>query len=437
MLCALLTFVAVLTLRNEGDHVATWGFVLLAASIVRSIHHRAAGTELLYGRRRVVMGGETVGQASIAGIRRYIVVAVAHTLLVMAVASFVMDTPTSVVLASGAALMVWPAVLDHRARSAAVPPLPPRVAGIRGQGLRGRVDLDDRARRCAASASAGTMVLSFLQLPSPVLQQGPIVLMVLATRHAARPLGDPRPGRRRRARETSRSIARSSSRIATRTSACCRSFAAGGTMLMFIVAISLDFAGVALVICACWVLMAWPLIIRRFFSDRQFDDLLAGDQSPVAATRAGYRTDRARLAASGAGGDVDVGGDLRRRLGPLRRRPAAQALALGGTVGVHSAWWNVGLLLLQAWAGCELIRCSPISRVVATIYAVVGGAVSVYLSCPVISMLRHAAAQAFHPSTILLIMPLASALVLPLATLILVNRKIAPTARARFRSTKN
>jgi hypothetical protein len=31
----------------------------------------------------------------------------------------------------------------------------------------------------------------------------------------------------------------------------------------------------------CWVLMAWPMIIRRFFSDRQFADLLAGENASV------------------------------------------------------------------------------------------------------------------------------------------------------------
>ena len=37
----------------------------------------------------------------------------------------------------------------------------------------------------------------------------------------------------------------------------------------------------ALVTGVCWMLMAWPMIIRRFFSERQFADLLAGDDAPI------------------------------------------------------------------------------------------------------------------------------------------------------------
>ena len=51
---------------------------------------------------------------------------------------------------------------------------------------------------------------------------------------------------------------------------------------------------------SCWMLMAWPLIIRRFFSDRQFADLLAGDDAPRPPPRARRRPDQPRLAAARA-----------------------------------------------------------------------------------------------------------------------------------------
>ncbi len=438
VLCALLMFAAVLTLRNEGDHLATWGFVLLAASIVRSVHHRAAGTELLYGRRRVPLAGEsmtqTVGAASIAGIRRYIVVAIAHTLLLVLVSKFIMETPTTLVLAGGAALLVWPAVLIIVLAAPRFRRFHRALPVSEDRGFEGASILMTVLGAAGICVSA-TMLFTFLQLPNVVLQQGPIVLVVLGTamllvrsvihvQAGVAGLGDI---------SIDRAVERAN-RYAN--FGVLSAFAAGATMLLFIVAISLDFSGLALVIAACWGLMAWPLIIRRFFSDRQFDDVMAGDQSPVlqrapdtGLTALGWLL-VAHAAMSMSVVIFDVGS------GHLNEGLLAKALALGGTIGTRSAWWNTGLLVLQAWAGCELIRGSSVSRIVATFYAVIGGAVSVYLSYPMISMLRHHAMEALQPSTIVLIMPLASALVLPVATLILVNRKIAPTARARFRSTK-
>ncbi len=433
VLCGLMTFVSVLALRNP-DHFATWMFVLLGASIVRSVHHRAAGSELLYGRRKIIPGGETMGVASIAGIRRYVVVAVAHTLLVVAVSRLLLDTPISIALALGAALMIWPAVLIIVLSASRFRRFHRALPVSEDRGFEGASILMTVLGAAGICISA-TMVLAFLRLPSAVLQQGPIVLMLLGTgmllvrsvvhvQAGVAGLGDV---------SIDRAVERAN-RYAN--FGVLSAFAAGGTMLMFIVAISLDFADLALISGACWALMAWPLIIRRFFSDRQFDDVMAGDQSPVlhrapdmGLTALGWLL----VAHAAVSASVLI---LHVAAGPFTSGLLAQALALGGTIGTRSPWWNTGLLVLEAWAGCELIRCSSVSRMIATIYAVVGGAVSVYVSYPMIAMLRDRAMVALQPSTMLVIVPLASALVLPVATLILVNRKIAPTARARFRSTK-
>jgi hypothetical protein len=44
------------------------------------------------------------------------------------------------------------------------------------------------------------------------------------------------------------------------------------------------------------------------------------------------------------------------------------------------------------------------------------------------------AGRMFRDNQLMMIGPIAIALIIPIATIILVNRKIAPTARARFRA---
>ena len=55
------------------------------------------------------------------------------------------------------------------------------------------------------------------------------------------------------------------------------SFCMGGALLLFAMSSALDLMGLALVCGVVWLLMVWPLTVRRFFSDRQFSELLAGE----------------------------------------------------------------------------------------------------------------------------------------------------------------
>jgi len=66
------------------------------------------------------------------------------------------------------------------------------------------------------------------------------------------------------------------------------------------------------------------------------------------------------------------------------------------------------------------------------VFDVVGSGVAIYLNWPMIQELRHMHGF-MSPMMTIAIGPLALALIMPVATLVLVNRKIAPAARARFR----
>ena len=107
-------------------------------------------------------------------------------------------------------------------------------------------------------------------------------------------------------------------------------------------------------------------------------------------------------------------------------------LALGGGGGMRSMWFSVGVVVLQAWAGFELVRMSPQSRIIATVFGIVSSAVTLYIYWPVFQSLKHMRLGG-GLQNVLMFAPIALGLVVPVATVILVNRKIAPTARARFR----
>jgi hypothetical protein len=211
------------------------------------------------------------------------------------------------------------------------------------------------------------------------------------------------------------------------------SFCGGGALLVFMMQ-GASLAGLAVVCGLCWMLMAWPLIIRRFFSDRQFADLLAGSDAPV------HR--RAPDAGLTALGWLLIGYSAYTASFMLPQlliadgrdgRELQQIMAMGGGgLGLRSIWFSVGLLVLQAWAGFELVRMSPQSRIIASVFGVLGAIVTIYINWPLLTALKHMRGFVGQ-SEALMLGPLAMALIIPVATLVLVNRKIAPTARARFR----
>ncbi|HEY5944538.1 MAG TPA: hypothetical protein VIV40_03565, partial [Kofleriaceae bacterium] len=64
-------------------------------------------------------------------------------------------------------------------------------------------------------------------------------------------------------------------------------------------------------------------------------------------------------------------------------------------------------------------------------FGVVGALVTVYINWPILNAFKHM--RGLEKNELILLGPLAMALIIPIATIVLVNRKIAPTARARFR----
>lgn len=422
---ALAGFMMLFLSRGRGGDTLWW-LLLFGACITRSLFHRQAGTQLLYGAPALTVEG---GNQRTAGIRRYIGVALLQTLLVAAMLGGKFHIPGKLVLGIALGLAVWPVTL------AALMALPrfrrykDDLPLTEDKGFEGASILMTVLGLCGAVA-AGTILLVLLDLPGKA--QGQLVLVMLAVimllvrsvLHVQAGLSG--------LRETSvdRSV-----ELANRYSnfGVISSFCVGGAMLIFMMQ-GASVIGLVVVVCLCWMLMAWPLVIRRFYSDRQFADLLAGADAPLhrRAPDAGLTGLGWLLLAHAAFSASFVLPQL--FLGDGRSgRELQQLMALGGgAAGLRSIWFPVGLVMLQGWAGFELIRMSPQSRIVATVFGVVGAIVTVYINWPLIQAIKHARGILGQSETLMLA-PLALALIIPVATIVLVNRKIAPTARARFR----
>jgi hypothetical protein len=414
--------IAVPSILKGTDGLTLWILILLGLSIARSLFHRAAGAQLLYGENNTGRGNR------MAGIRRYIGFGLLHSFAFGALLIGKFEVPGKIALGIVGGLAAWPVTL-------AVILALPRFKRFRDdlpltedKGFEGTSILMTVLGLCGV-AFTGTILTALLGLPSKELQRGPGVLVVLAlgmlvvrsVLHVQAGLSG--------LRETSvdRSV-----ELANRYSnfGVISSFCAAGAMLLFVMASAMNVIGLALICGLCWLLMAWPLIVRKFYSDRQFADLLAGEHAPLhrRAPDAGLTSlgwlllAHAAFTASCLIPELLSGGGS-----------SSQMFALGGALGVRSLWWNVGLVVLQGWAGYELIRMSPQSRVVATVFGVVGVAVTLYVSWPLIAVLRHSHGLTEGPQEAMMIGPLALSLIIPVATILLVNRVISPTARARFR----
>ena len=413
---ALLAFWSLFAMHGSGDTL--WVLVLLGMSIARSLLHRSAGSQLLYG------SGDGKNQRT-AGIRRYIGFALMHTLLAVAMFGGKFHAPGNVVLGVGLGLAVWPVML-------AIIMAMPRFRRFKDdlplsedKGFEGAAILMTVMGLCGLAITSG-LFLVWIDSKWTTVSKGPGVFVALGIAllvgRSILHLQAGISGLRETSVDHSVELANRYANFGVISAFC-----AGGALLMFVMWSQFGVPGLALICVALWMLVTWPLIIRRFYGDRQFADLLAGDEAPIhrRAPDAGLTglgwllVAHAALSGSLLVFQLAVGDDA----GGLQRLPAA--------VAAHSPWFSVGVLVLQAWSGFELVRMSPQSRAIANVFGVIGTAVTLYVDWPLFQALKK---LDIGYNSSLVYMPVVLAMIIPIATLLLVNRKVAPTARARFKT---
>ncbi len=410
-------------------------FFIGVAGAVRSAFHRSAGTALLYGSPRGVFRPTYT----------YIGVAVAQTGLTLLLLNKDGATapPMQVNLTIALVLLAWPLTLlvmltRRRLRGFAAGDVLPVSEDLGFEGAAALMVL----LGLLGSLIALFMLYTGIKLPGGALgAEGMLVVGVFAML-LARWVLHTMAGVKGTRGIDSDGATESASRYFT--FGVVSSVIAGGALLILFMSmpgVGLHPAMLLLVAGAVYLLLTWPLILRRFYTERNFAALLAGAEGPNhrRAPDAGMTAIGWLLLALGV---LQLTLALPAALtGHSELAHALRAFdvfdsKLGDLVGAgRSPWWSVGIAMCQVWAGLELVHMTDRHRLSATVYGAVATVVTLYLMWPELRQLEQLAAArglaGFGSATSYLRIGLS--LVIPIGTIILVNRTLLPAAQARVR----
>ncbi len=398
--------------------------------LARACFHRAAGTALLYSHRPA------------NAVYAYAGVGIAHTLGVVLVLLRT-HPPLQILLEIGAMLLYWPVTIMvvaslPRYRRAFREGLPlPEDLGFEGAAVLMLV-LGVMGVTVPAAAlwglieAPGFALLSGGSAISLIVLAALLVRSLLHTRagwRGTRGTGDSRAVDRYVAAAVGTAFLASAALVTLGLV----SGAIGAMVLMSIIVFSL--------------LLAWPLHLRRFVTERNFSLTMEGPRAapPRRAPDAGLTSLGWLLLAVGL---LGLAGSLPQALfghTDLRETVAMMRTLFGDDAAgaLRSPWWEVGVAGLALWAGVELVRMGRHSRLAANIYGAIGALVAIYILWPQFAALDQILAASaadgdatfFHSTRVGMLIHVAIALALPLATLILVNRRLPAGATARVRAS--
>jgi hypothetical protein len=407
-------------------HLGPLGLAI-ALSLARAQLHRIAGRDLTYGRT-----SEGAAASPFAAVATYVVFALGHAAAIGLIA-FGLGQSWPAAAGIAGALALWPCVLTAILRLARIRSLRAGLPLGEDRGLEGS-SIAMIVLGSYGVLSTGAVVVLLRALSPHHRQHGfrallLVVFALLVVRSALqiraglaglRDASFDRPGE-----------------LAGRYAAfgVISAFCVGGVLALLAMAERLTPDAIVSVAAVCWLLVTWPMIVKRYYNQRQFAELLAGDRvTHRRAPDAGLTT----LGWLLAGHATLVAGVLLVQLTVHPRvlhlgLTAQNALAFSGlAVG---RWWliDAGLaaasVVLELTAAVALIRMSDQRRAITTIYAVFAGVVALAPAVPVL------AALGAPPSTWtgIQLLPSAVQLVMPIAALLLVHRVVIPAARARYR----
>jgi len=423
---ALIASVAVLESRIHRH--AGWFVFAVAASLARSQLHRIAGRDLVYSRR--TSDGALANPFDAT--RTYALVGIGHAAVIGLGGMLEVGATTRTAIGVFFALALWPAALAVLLHVLHARRLDHEVPLAEDRGLESASILMTVLGACGV-LSTGSILLAVGALPSRHLQHGwGAMLVVVFTLLLVRSSLHVRAGLSGLREPSFDRPSELTARYASFgvISAC----GVAAVLALFAMAERLTPEAIVSVVVTGWLLVSWPVVIRRYFHSRQFAELLAGDRTihrrapdagltglgwllaAHAAVVASLLTAAATAEPAGPGRAL-IG--LLQLAGPVIGRSTGE-LALGA-----------GVVALELLAAAALLRMSEHRRAAATIYALVAGGIALAVTWPIIRGFDH---HHFDLRTVIRLIPTAAQIVIPAATLVLVQRSMLPTARARYRA---
>ena len=414
--------------RGMPGSIMIWILAVLGTSLARSVTHAAAGRRLLYD------GPGTPARA----LQRYITVS-AVQVGVVCVGMLINDAPGGLMLALLLILSAWPIALFVVAR--------PKIAEY-GDAVPMADDkgFDGASILLVIFGSIGVaigaiMLLGWLDWPgelkSKLMGIGMLVAFVMLTIRSVLHL---RAGLRGVKAIHMAETADAADKYAS--FGIIASVVAGGVFLVgFVTAMPGRGGGAVMilmlimVVMITWVLLVWPLTVKRFFGDRQFATML-DERAPATqdASDQGLPTLGWLLLAfgvyalaTGFAGVLmgDMGDDRAMRRMSRGDNPLGQMMGLIGNVGGKSPWFGITTAALQVWAGVELIRLTPRYKIAGMVFGGVAAAVALYVYLPMLDALMGGGlAMLSNPLAAMGFASVAMALVVPVATIVFVQRKV-------------
>lgn len=412
---AFMVMMPIMSGPTGSDSRMTMIFVA-ALCILRSTFHRSAGRALLYGSPK----------GPLHQVRVYIGVALAQSALVFVLLGDML--PAQECLYMLAVLAAWPVTLALVLARPQFRNLGSSLLHAEDMGFESTAVMMTIFGILGAMTTALIMITVY-QAPSFRISDVPDVLMVgMLGMLLVRSIFHAKAGHQGcqgvRAEEATASAARYFNFGITSAV-----IAAGIVMLQMVMQLgTLHFAVFGVVGLLGYLLLIWPLILRNFYTDRNFS-MLIEDQE---VTRRAPDTGLTALGWLLLGlGSVSLAGAVG-ALFLIGNQGASSSLwMLGGLSVPNAQWLNVGLAVLQVVAGYELIRMSPRHKLVTTIYGAASVVATLYLWWPVLKQIsepQHGGpfgALQLYGTLLISLAPAVSAM-------ILVNRATAPDARARF-----
>ena len=361
----------------SGGMPGTWYLFLLGSSgAVRAAFHRAAGSTLIYG----APGGAK------KALQSYIIVSAIET-VIWAFVLIKMGTSLKETLPVIGMLVGWPITLQimmTRPRYAAIlnrdEVTQSEDLGFEGTGVFMLI------LGVMGALFAGLMLVTMFKLPGKALSspQGLLVVgvfMMLLARSCIHALAG--------FKATSGVDTDSASDAAARyySFGVVSAVISAGAILVLMMMTSLHPLGLVMVGLLLGFLLLWPLLLRRFYTEKNFSVLLAGTEG---ATQ--RRAPDAGITALGwillGSGVFALSSSVPQLLFGADTNPLAAMFGGSFTPNIEqSPWWGIGIASVQLWAGIELTQMSDRFRIAGNIYGLVATGVTLFLVYPMLKEL--------------------------------------------------